>query len=181
MLLPRHQRRPRWTGVQRKARQQDGPAVSAERPVLPVGIHLAGVVVRVVDVAGFHMVFIVVGFRLVRPWLAKDFASQGVCEKRFHVGWVGGHHQVQQIRCGGVVGDEVGGCLAHAEVQDLDGAGTFPGGYFAGTLGNLFGVAGSGHQYADGTVQDLIHTVQHQIVVVRGQYRGSDLIAAAQY
>ncbi|PNI08774.1 hypothetical protein CXX84_09300 [Arthrobacter sp. AFG7.2] len=137
--------------------------------------------VRIINVAGVYVVFIVVGLRFMGPWLPKDFASQGIGEERFNVGRIRCNHQVQQIGSRRVVGDEVGGSLAHAEVQDLDSAGTFAGGYFAGTLGNLFGIAGSGHQNADGTVQDLIHTIQHQIVVVRGQYRGCDLVAAPQY
>jgi hypothetical protein len=94
---------------------------------------------------------------------------------------MGRHHQIKQIRCGGVVGDQVGGGIADTEVQDLDTSGAFTGGHLTCTLGHLVGVALPGDQNADWTVENLVHTIQHQILVVRGQHCCGDLVAAAKY
>ncbi|MDI2023867.1 hypothetical protein PJL18_04416 [Paenarthrobacter nicotinovorans] len=123
----------------------------------------------------------VVGFRLIGARLAEDLTAQSLCEERFDVGRVGSHHQVQQIRCGAVVGDQVRGVFADAEVQDLDVPGALPCGHFAGALGNLFGVSGTGNKDAHGAVEDLVHAVEHLILVMRGQHIGRDLVAAAKY
>jgi hypothetical protein len=135
----------------------------------------------IVDVPGVNVVFVVVWFRLEGAGLAKDFAAQCVGEKRLHIGRIRRHYEVQQICCGRVVGDEVRGCFSYAKVQYLDSAGPFTGGNLTGALGNLLCIPGSGNQDADRPVQDLVHTIQHQIVVVRSQYSGCDLVAAAQY
>jgi hypothetical protein len=137
--------------------------------------------VGVIDVAGVDVFFVIIGLGFAGPGLTKNLAPQGVREERFHIGRVGGHHEVQQVRGGRVVGDEVRGRSCDAEVQDLDCAGALPGGNLPGALGHLLCVVGSGNQDADRTVQHLVHTIQHQIVVVRGQYGGCDLVTAAQY
>ncbi|UZX05204.1 hypothetical protein F8G81_23400 [Arthrobacter sp. CDRTa11] len=135
----------------------------------------------VIDIAGVHVLFVVVRLRFEGTRLAEYFAAQGVREERFNVGRVGGNHQVQQVSGGCVVGDQVGGGLGNAEVQDLHRAGALTRGYFAGALGNLFSVLRAGNQNADRTVENLVHPVQHQIVVVRSQYCGCDLVAAAEH
>jgi hypothetical protein len=138
--------------------------------------------VRVTDVAGVDVLFIIVvrlGF--MGPGLPKNLAAQGVREERLHIGRVGSHHEIQQVRSGRVVGDQVCGRGGDAKVKYLDVAGTLPSGNLAGALGDLLRVVGPGNQDADRAVKYLVHTIQHQIVVVRGQYGGCDLVAAAQY
>jgi hypothetical protein len=102
----------------------------------------------------------------MRPRLAENLAAQGVREKRFNVGGIRGNHEVEQIRRGRVVGNEVSGCFGDAEVKDLHTAGTLTGSHLAGTLGHLLGVVRAGDQNADRTVEHLVHPVQHQIMVV---------------
>jgi hypothetical protein len=138
--------------------------------------------VRVFDVACVDVLFvIVVGLWFVGPGLSENFAAQSVREERFHIRRVGRYDEVQQVRGGGVVGDEVSGGGGDAEVQHLDVPGTLPRGNLPGALGNLFSIVRPGNQDADRTVKYLVHTIQHQIVVVRGQYSGCDLVTAAQY
>ncbi|NUP60519.1 MAG: hypothetical protein HOQ06_13750 [Pseudarthrobacter sp.] len=137
--------------------------------------------VLVLDVTGLDVVLFVVRLGLVGTGLPEDFTAQGVREERLYIRRVGGHDEIQQVSGRRVVGDEVGGSLGDSQVQDLNSTGTLAGGNFPGTLRNLLGVLGSGHQDADRAVENLVHTVQHQIVVVRGQYRGCDLVTAAKY
>jgi hypothetical protein len=139
------------------------------------------VTVAVVDVAGVYFFFIVVDFRLMGAGLAKDLTAQRVGEEGFHIGRIRGNHEVQQVRCGRVVGDEICGGVADAKIEYLHTAGPFPGGHLAGALGNLVGVVRAGHEDADRPVKHLVHTIQHQILVMRGQYCGRDLVAAAKY
>ena len=123
----------------------------------------------VVDVVGIYFFFVVeavVGFGFLGTRLTEDFAAQRVREERFNIGRVGGHNEVQQVSGRGVVGDEVSGRLTDPKVEDLHVAGTLTGGDFPGTLRHLIRVAGSGHKDAHGTVQYLVHTVQHQILVM---------------
>ena len=98
--------------------------------------------------------------------LAEDFTAKRVRKERLHVGRVGGHNQVQQVRGGRVVGDEVGRGFADPKVEDLHVAGTFARGDFPGALGHLVSVVGPGHEDAHSTVEHLVHTVQHQILVM---------------
>ena len=56
--------------------------------------------------------------------------------------------------------------VADAEVKDLNAARPFARGDFAGALGHLLGVARPGDEDAHGTVEHLVHTVQHQILVM---------------
>jgi hypothetical protein len=56
-----------------------------------------------------------------------------------------------------------------------------PRGNFAGALCYLLGISGTRNEDADGAVEDLIHAVEHQILVMRGQYGGRDLVAAAKH
>jgi hypothetical protein len=137
--------------------------------------------ITIVDVARVYVVFLVVRLGLVGPRLTEDLTSEGVREEGLHIRRVGRDHEIQQVRGGRVIGDEVRGSLGDAQVQNLDRSGAFPGGNFAGALCNLLRVVRSGNQDADGTVKYLVHTIQHQIVVVRGQYSGCDLVTAAQY
>jgi hypothetical protein len=126
-------------------------------------------VLPVVDVSRVHLFFVVeavVGFRLVGARLTEDFAAQCVREERLDVGRMGRYHQVQQVSGRGVVGDEVGRFLTDPQIQDLYVSRTFPRGDFAGALGYLIGVVGAGHKDAHGTVEYLVHTVQHQILVM---------------
>jgi hypothetical protein len=139
------------------------------------------VTVAVVDVAGVYFFFIVVDFRLMGAGLAKDLTAQGVGEERFDIRRIRRNHEVEQVRCRRVVGDEVCGGVADAKVEDLHTAGPFPSSHLAGALGNLVGVVRAGHEDADRPVQHLVHTIQHQILVMRGQYCGRDLVAAAKY
>ncbi|QDY89717.1 hypothetical protein E7Y32_05395 [Arthrobacter sp. UKPF54-2] len=60
-------------------------------------------------------------------------------------------------------------------------SGTFSGRHLAGALGHLVGVPRAGDEDAHRAVEHLVHSVQHQILVMRGQYRGCDLVAAAKY
>ena len=60
-------------------------------------------------------------------------------------------------------------------------AGAFTRCHLAGALGHLVGVSRAGNEDAHGAVEHLVHAVQHQILVMRGQYRGCDLVAAAKY
>jgi hypothetical protein len=129
----------------------------------------------------FVVVQSVVGLGLVGPGLAEDLAAKGVSKERFDVGRVGGHHEIQQVRSAAVVGDEVRGAVADAEIEDLDMPGPFPSGYLAGAFGDLLGVSGAGHEDADRSVEDLVHAVEHQILVVRSQHGGCDFVAAAKH
>ena len=65
-----------------------------------------------------------------------------------------------------MVGDQVRGCLGDAQVKDLDCARPLTGGNFTGALGNLLGIVRAGNQNADRPVENLVHPVQHQILVV---------------
>jgi hypothetical protein len=94
---------------------------------------------------------------------------------------MGCHYEVQELRRGRVVGDEVSGGLADAQIQDLNAAGAFASSHFTCALGYLFGIAWTGDQNADWTVENLIHTIQHQVLVVRGQHCSGDLVPAAKY
>jgi hypothetical protein len=80
-----------------------------------------------------------------------------------------------------VVGDQVCGGVADAKIEDLHVARALPGSHFSGTLSHLVRVVRTGHQDADRTVEYLVNTVEHQILVMRTQYCGRDLIAAAKY
>jgi hypothetical protein len=124
------------------------------------------VIVGVVDVAGVDIFFVVVRFRLVRTRLAENLAAQGVREKRFNIGHIGGNHEVEQICRRRVVRNEVRGGFGDAKVKDLDTAGTLTGSHLAGALGHLLGVVRACDQNADRTVEHLVHPVQHQILVV---------------
>jgi hypothetical protein len=144
-----------------------------------IGVTLVGC--AVIDVAGVYLFLVVVEFRFKGPGLPENLTAQRVSEERFNVGRVGRDHEVQQISRGRVVGDEVRGGIADAEIKDLYASGAFPGGHFTGALSHLVSVVGAGHQDADRPVEHLVRTIQHQILVMRGQYCGRDLIAAAKY
>jgi hypothetical protein len=139
------------------------------------------VIVPIVDVARVHVIFVVVRLGLVGPRLPENLTSKGVGEEGLHVWRVGRHHEIQQVRRGRVVGDQVRGSLGDGKVKNLNSSRTFAGSHLAGALRHLLGVVRSGNQDADGSVKYLVNTIQHQIVVVRGQYSGCDLITAAQY
>jgi hypothetical protein len=124
------------------------------------------VIVRILDVPGVDVLFVVVRFGFVGPRLAENFAAEGVREKRLDIGSVGGNHEVQQVCRGRVVGDEVGGGVGDSQVKDLDVAGALPGSHLAGALGHLLRVVRPCYQNADRTVENLVHPVQHQILVV---------------
>jgi hypothetical protein len=102
----------------------------------------------------------------MRPRLAENLAAQGVREKRFNIGRIGGNHEVEQICRRRVVRDEVGGGFGDAKIEYLDAAGTLPGSNLAGTLRNLLRVVRACNQNADRPVEYLVHPVQHQIMVV---------------
>ncbi|MBD1541263.1 hypothetical protein G9E11_03140 [Arthrobacter sp. IA7] len=158
-----------------------GPAAGRGRGGGRVLLARPGLAFAVVDVPGFDLVVFVVGFGFVGARLAEDLAAQGVRKEGLHVGRIGSNHKVQQVSGGGVVGDQVGRGVADTKVQNLHVPGALPRGHFAGTLSHLIGVVRAGHQDADRTVQHLVHTVQHQILVMRAQHCGRDLVAAAKY
>ncbi|QCP00481.1 hypothetical protein FCN77_25700 [Arthrobacter sp. 24S4-2] len=100
------------------------------------------------------------------PGLAENLAAQGVREERLYVGRVGGNHKVKEVGRGCVVGNQVGGGIADAEIQDLHIPGPLSGGNLARALGYLFCVVGAGHEDAHRAVEDLVNAIQHQIMVV---------------
>ncbi len=154
----------RWAG--RNHGRNTGNNRRSDRRRGLVRVNLTGVIVRIADVPGVDVLFVVVGFRFVGPRLAENVAAQGVREERLNIGCIGGNHEVQQVRRGRVVGDEVRGGLGDPKVQDLDVARALTGGHLAGALGHLLGVVRACDQNADRTVENLVHPVQHQILVV---------------
>ncbi|HYH76724.1 MAG TPA: hypothetical protein VD841_04390 [Arthrobacter sp.] len=150
----------------RGRRRTDGRTRRNHRLVGPVGASLALVVVRILDVAGVDVIFVVVWLGFVGPCLAENFTPERIREERFDIRRVGCDHQVQKVGGRSVVGDQVRCGFGDTQVKDLDRAGTFAGGHFAGALGNLLGIVRAGYQNADRTVENLIHPVQHQILVV---------------
>ena len=133
------------------------------------GCYPAALGVSVIDVPGVDFLVVVesvVGFGLVGAGLPEDLAAQGVREEGFDIRRVGGHHQIQQVRRRRVIGDQIGGGIADAEVKNLHAAWPLAGSHFPGALGHLIGVARPGDEDAYGTVEHLVHTVQHQILVM---------------
>ncbi|MCY1249109.1 hypothetical protein D9M72_626130 [compost metagenome] len=65
-----------------------------------------------------------------------------------------------------MVGDQVGGGIADAKVQDLHISGPLPGGNLAGALGDLLRIVRTRNEDAYRPVEDLVNAIQHQIMVV---------------
>ncbi len=119
-------------------------------------------------VQGAVVLFVVlVDLWLKLAGLAKDLRAQGVGVERLHVrSGRGRKTQFEEVIRGDLVGHQVGPAVGHAQVQHLNGGGTFPDRDLAGGFSDLRRVRVGGHQDGNLPVEHLVHTGEDQVLIV---------------